>query len=131
MATGPSAGFSVVSDADRIEKWNLKLTGDLLSKRVEQLKPMMLRKVTAIFPVWSALEVAVKTVLDEEGISTTQYPYYLSAARQMLKAKQRFAGNTLISRIGVIMQRWIAEGFVQAILERIRDVVLTIAPPGP
>jgi ABC-type amino acid transport substrate-binding protein len=115
----------------RLEKWDKKLTGDVLSVKVSGLKEMMKRQLTVIFEAQVTVEEAVKAVLDEEGISTTQYPFYINFGRQCYKLKNKFGGDTLKNVVNIWMQRWVADGFTQAILERIRDVVFAIPAPGP
>jgi hypothetical protein len=92
---------------------------------------MMKSQIEEMFPALVNMEDRVKTVLDEEGISTTQYPFYLNFGRQCFKLVREFAGGTLINRANIVLQRWVADGFTQAILERIRDVVFTLVAPGP
>jgi hypothetical protein len=115
----------------RIQKWEASLDGDALSVKVGRLKDMMKSQIEEMFPALVNMEDRVKTVLDEEGISTTQYPFYLNFGRQCFKLVREFAGGTLINRANIVLQRWVADGFTQAILERIRDVVFTLVAPGP
>ncbi len=115
----------------RIQKWEANLTGEALSEKVGRLKDMMKSQVEEMFPALVDMENGVKTVLDEEGVSTTQYPFYINFGRQCFKLAREFAGGTLINRVNIALQRWVADGFTQAILERIRDVVFTLAAPGP
>ena len=115
----------------RIQKWDASLAGDSLSTKVGRMKDMMKSQVEEMFPALVSMEDSVKTVLDEEGLSTTQYPFYLNFGRQCFKLSREFAGATLISRANIVLQRWVADGYVQAILERIRNTVFTLTAPGP
>jgi hypothetical protein len=115
----------------RIQKWEANLDGEALSVKVGRLKDMMKSQVEETFTALASMEDRVKTVLDEEGLSTTQYPFYLNFGRQCFKLMREFAGPTLINRANIALQRWVADGYTQAILERIRDVVFTLVAPGP
>ena len=115
----------------RIQKWEANLDGEALSVKVGRLKDLMKSQVEETFTALVSMEDRVKTVLDEEGLSTTQYPFYLNFGRQCFKLVREFAGGTLINRANIVLQRWVADGFTQAILERIRDVVFTLAKSGP
>lgn len=115
----------------RIQKWEASLAGESLSVKVGRQKDMMKSQIEEMFPALVNMEDRVKTVLDEEGLSTTQYPFYLNFGRQCFKLVREFAGGTLINRANIALQRWVADGFTQAILERIRDTVFTLAAPGP
>jgi hypothetical protein len=115
----------------RIQKWEANLTGEALSEKVGRLKDMMKSQIEEMFPALEEMENRVKVVLDEEGVSTTQYPFYINFGRQCFNLVRKFAGETLKSRINIQLQRWVADGYTQAILEKIRDVIFTLAAPGP
>jgi hypothetical protein len=118
--------------ADRIAKWNANLDGDSLSVKVGRYKEHMLSLVTQRFGELVNMEDSVKAILDEEGVSTTQYPFYLGFGRQVYRLKRKFGGGSLINATNIWLQRWVADGYTQAILERIRDTVFALgAPPGP
>lgn len=115
----------------RIQKWEANMDGEALSVKVGRLKPSMKSQIEEMFPALVSMEDSVKTVLDEEGLSTTQYPFYLNFGRQCFKLSREFSGGTLINRVNIALQRWVSDGYTQAILERIRDVVFALAAPGP
>ena len=115
----------------RIQKWEANLSGESLSEKVGRLKESMKSQIEEMFPALVSMEDSVKTVLDEEGLSTTQYPFYLNFGRQCFKMSREFSGGTLINRVNIALQRWVSDGYTQAILERIRDVVFALAAPGP
>ncbi|MBS7252244.1 MAG: hypothetical protein KIH08_16895, partial [Candidatus Freyarchaeota archaeon] len=86
----------------RIQKWEANLSGEALSEKVGRLKDMMKSQIEELFPALVSMEDRVKTVLDEEGISTTQYPFYLNFGRQCFKLVRQFAGATLINRANIV-----------------------------
>ena len=122
----------------RLDKYTNRLFYGTQLHPSESISPVMLAQKDTILAMVSEaftniceFEQATKTVLDEEGLSTTQYPSYLNFSRQVYKAQLAFGGNTLINRVNIILQRWVADGYTQAILERIRDEVWTLPAPGP
>ncbi len=115
----------------RIEKWDVKLAGDVLSERVANLKPMMKSQVEAEFPALVEVENEVKTILGEVGISSSLNPPYLNFAREAYRLCKRFNGNQLLKEVNAAMTKWISRGFEQDILERIRNTVFTLTSPQP
>ncbi len=115
----------------RIQKWDANYAGEALSVKAGRLKDMMKSQIEEMYPALVSMEDRVKTVLDGEGVSTTHYPFYINFGRQCFKLSREFAGDTLINRANIVLQRWVADGYTQAILEKIRDTVFTLVAPGP
>jgi len=115
----------------RIQKWDKKLAGDVLSKRVEELKPMMFSQIEAEFPTIVQVETKVKTVLGEAGIPTWQNPPYLNFSREVYRLAKRFSGNQLRKMADAVMVKWVFLDLEQTILEDIRNTIFTLTPPAP
>lgn len=115
----------------RIEKWDKKMSGDLISANALAYKDTMKQQVSIQFPLLEELENAVKVILGDEGVDVYQNVWYINAGREMWRKHNKFAGNQLIYECNIILQKYVSDGFVQAILERIRDVVITLPAPGP
>jgi hypothetical protein len=115
----------------RIQKWDKKLAGDVLSKRVEELKPMMFSQIEAEFPTIVQVETKVKTVLGETGIPSWQNPPYLNFSREVYKFTKHFSGNQLRKMADAAMVKWVFLDLDQAILEEIRDTIFTLTAPAP
>ena len=123
--------MSVRSALRRIEKWDVKLAGDVLSERVATLKPMMKSQIEAEFPALVEVENEVKVILGDVGISSSLNPPYLNFARETYRLSKRLLGNQLLREVNAAMAKWIARGFDQDILERIRNTVFTLTTPTP
>jgi hypothetical protein len=122
------------SGPDRLGKYSDRLfyTGSLaIPKVVLDQKIRMLDLETTHFNNMVQFETATKTVLDEEGIDTMQYVGYLNFSRRCYALTQKFSGPTLINAVNIALTVFVARGFVQAILERIRDEVWTLPAPTP
>ena len=115
----------------RIQKWDKKLAGDVLSKRVEELKPMMFSQIEAEFPTIVQVETKVKTVLGEFGIPTWQNPPYLNFSREIYKLTKRFTSNQLRKMAEAAMVKWVYLDLEQPILEEIRNTIFTLTAPTP
>jgi len=115
----------------RIQKWDKKLAGDVLSKRVGEMKPMMFSQIEAEFPTIVQVETKVKTVLGEAGIPTWQNPPYLNYSREVYKLTKRFSANQLRKMVDAAMVKWVFLDLEQPILEEIRNTIFTLTAPAP
>ena len=115
----------------RLEKWDAMLSGDVLSTRVAGYKGKMREQLAAIFPMQEEVENQVKLILAEAGTSTIMNSFYINFGREVYKLKLRFSGGQLLNAVNVVMNKWVARGLDQDILEKIRNTVFTIAPPAP
>jgi len=95
------------------------------------MKERMIALETSHFAALTGIDQRCSVLLNEEAVSPCQVVWYKAFARQVYKLSLQFYGGTLKSEVNILMQRWVAEGFTQAILERIRDVVFTLEAPGP
>lgn len=123
--------MSVRNALRRIDKWDLKLTGDSLSAKVANLKPMMKSQIEAEFPALVEVENEVKIILGDVGISSSLNPPYLNFARETYRLSKRLLGKQLLREVDAMMAKWIARGFDKDILERIRNTVFTLTGPTP
>ncbi|MEO0005184.1 MAG: hypothetical protein ABIK47_00790 [candidate division WOR-3 bacterium] len=116
----------------RITKWTNKTDPQKIAATLTGLREMMIANVQATFPEIVAMETQVKQVLDGEGVSVIDYPFYLSFARE-LWAKQRagLSGDSLAIEAQTLIQKWVARGLAQPVLEVIRTQVFNISPIGP
>ncbi|MCX7785782.1 MAG: hypothetical protein N2201_06120 [candidate division WOR-3 bacterium] len=110
----------------RVDKWDLKLNGDVLSEKVATLKPMMKAQIETEFPALVEVENEVKAILGEIGITSSLNPPYLNFARETYRLSKRFLGKQLLREVDAIMAKWLARGFDKDILERIRNTVFTL-----
>lgn len=115
----------------RIQKWDSNLSGDVLSERVANLKPMMKSQIEAEFPAVVAVENEIKLILGETGLSSSLNPPYLNFSREVYRLRKRFTSKQLLREVNATMAKWIARGFDQDILERIRNTVFTLTAPTP
>jgi len=115
----------------RIDKWDAFLSGDVLSKTVGEYKPKMREQITNSFPQLEAVENEVKLILAEAGTSTILNPAYINFGREVWRNANKFSGGQLLNAVNVLLNKWVARGLDQDILEKIRNTVFSIAPPAP
>lgn len=116
----------------RIARWNAKFNTERIKATLDDLRPTMLQGVTSAFPQLVAMELQVKQVLDEEGVSIIQYPFYLNFGREMWRLKRmEISGESLAVEAATLIGKWVARGLSQSVLETIRTQVFDIGAPSP
>jgi hypothetical protein len=116
----------------RIAKWNAKYDTARIKAVLDELRPMMLANVQAVFPQLASMETQVKQVLDGEAVPTPDYPFYLSFGRQVWKLiRNEISGDSLAKEVATLIAKWKDRGFSQAVLELIRTQVFNVGAPSP
>ena len=115
----------------RLQKWDIKLAGDVLSEQVANLKPMMKSQIEVEFPALVEVENEVKVILGDVGISSSLNPPYLNFARETYRLSKKLLGKQLLREVDAMMAKWITRGFDRDILERIRNTVFSLTAPTP
>jgi hypothetical protein len=76
------------------------------------------------------METQVKQVLDTEGVPTIDYPFYLGYGRELWKLTQReISGTSMQLEALVLLNKWVARGLTQSVLEAVRLQVFNISAP--
>jgi hypothetical protein len=124
MATDPTT---------RVENWNAKFDTDRVKAILDTKRPKMLEHMTTKTTALVAMEGQVKQVLDGEGVSIIQYPFYLSFGREMwrLQNNQEMSGESYAIEAATLIQKWVARGLSQTVLEKIRTDVYSVPAPTP
>jgi hypothetical protein len=92
----------------------------------------MLAAVNSVFPLLATMEAEVKQVLDGEGVSVILYPFYLNFGRELWRLQRNnLSGESLAVEAQTLIQKWVARGLGQTVLEKIRTDVFTIPAPTP
>jgi hypothetical protein len=77
----------------------------------------------------------VKQVLDGEGVTTKDYPFYLCSGRELWSmTRQEITGESAAKEAAVLIQKWVGRNLTLSVLELIRTQVFNIGPvsgPGP
>ena len=123
--------MSVRNPIRRIEKWDMKFAGDVLSEKQKTLKPSMKIQIDSEYPTLAKVETEIKIVLGNFAIPTWHNPAYLAYGRELYRLRKRFSGNQLIKAVEPIMLKWQARELKPTILDEIRNTVFTLAAPGP
>ena len=116
----------------RIAKWNAKFNTERIKATLDEMRPAMLASVTFVFPLLAAMELQVKQVLDQEGVSIIQYPFYLNFGREMWRLKRmEVSGEGLAKEAATLIGKWASRGLTQSVLETIRTQVFDVGAPTP
>jgi hypothetical protein len=114
----------------RVANWDTKYNLDRVKAILEEKRPTMLERVNAVFPSLTSMETQVKQVLDTEGVPTIDYPFYLGYGRELWKLTQReISGTSMQLEALVLLNKWVARGLTQSVLEAIRLQVFNISAP--
>jgi hypothetical protein len=119
--------------AARIAKWNTKYNTERIKATLDEMRPAMLQKVTAVFPMITAMELQVKQVCDGAGVPTRDYPSYLAFGRSLWAlGRKEISGESAAKEAAVQVAKWKARGLSEPVLQGIRTDVFNIAAPiGP
>lgn len=116
----------------RLNKWDTKYNVERIAGILTEYRPKMKANVEAVFPEIVMMEAQVRQVLDGESVATIDYPFYLNFGREVWsKLRAGFSGDSLAREVNVLMQKWVARGLAQPVLEAIRSQVFNIPAPGP
>jgi hypothetical protein len=79
------------------------------------------------------MEEQVRQVLNDEGVATITYGFYLDYGREMFRlVESGIAGDSLQQEAWVLAQKWVSRGLTQPTLVAIALQVFNITiPPGP
>lgn len=90
----------------------------------------MTESVNAVFTSLAAMETTVKQTLDVEGVPTITYPAYLNYGRELWKLQRKeISGTSLQLEALVLLNKWVARGLTQSVLEAIRLQCFNISAP--
>ncbi len=114
----------------RIAKWDVKYDTAAIKTVLDKMRPTMLERVNAVFASIVAMETQVKQVLDNEGVPTISYPSYLAYGRELWRLQRReISGTSLQLEALVLLNKWVARGLTQSVLEAIRLQVFNVSAP--
>lgn len=115
----------------RIARWNVKFNTERVKAMLDEMRPTMLERVNSVFTSLAEMEAQVKQVLDSEGVPTIAYPHYLAYGRELWRLQRRgVSGTSLQLEALVLLNKWVARGLTQSVLEAIRLQVFNVAAPA-
>ncbi len=114
----------------RIAKWNTKYNTERIKATLDEMRPTMLAKVTAVFPMITAMELQVKQVCDGSGVPTIQYPFYLCFGREMWALTRKdISGESMSLEAATLIAKWVSRSLTQSVLQDIRSQVFNVPAP--
>ncbi len=113
----------------RIEKWQVKTEPERVCELLRALWSGMVKNTELMQELLVEIEVRVRQVLNEAGVVTILYPFYLNFGREVFARRLRFAGQSLRIEVDVLLEKWVRRGLDRQVLTRIRDGVFTLTEP--
>lgn len=116
----------------RAARWRAKYNAERVKGTLDDLREEMARRYEAAVTGLVAMELAVKTVLNESGVATVMYVPYLNFGRQLyrLSRQQNISGESLAMEAKVLLDKWAARGCSAAVLARVRTEVFDVGEPA-
>jgi len=102
-----------------------------VSEVVKGKLPLMHRYFAAAAVKFTNYRHKVVQVLNSEGVSIIQYPFYLAFGGEMGSLKGRIAGEGYATEAATLIAKWVSRGLSQSVLEAIRSQVFDIGAPTP
>ena len=119
-----------MNPAQRIAKWNAKFNTERIKGALDDSRPRMFVNVQSVFPMITSMEDQVRQVLDMDGVSVIQYPFFLCFAREVWALEQRgMSGDALAAEVANLLTKWQGRGLGLSTLEKIRSQVFNVAAP--
>jgi len=123
----------VVDPKKRSERWKAKFNTERVKQTLDDMRDDMAARYREAAARLVAMELKVKEVLNQEGVSTILYVPYLNFGRQMYKMsnEQFISGESYAMAAKVLLDKWAARGLDPDVLARIRTDVFNIGEPKP
>ncbi len=118
----------------RINKWDVKLKGEVIKDFLSRHKPTMRTYYTAAAEYFYDKEVKTKAILDGQGVLPSLYPMYYHFTREVGRKIYYvgLGGTALFDEVSLIRSKWVARGLDGTILDTILLEVFGILPTaGP
>ncbi len=121
-----------VSPEKRIRRWERKYNVQRVMAAVEAQRAQMLARYEAAVTALCEVEQLTREILNERGVQTINYIWYLNYARELFKLTRRsIAGESMAVAAGVLLEKWRVRGLDAEILAVIRKQVFNIGPSTP
>ena len=115
----------------RAANWKVKYNLGRVKGTLDDMQDLMAARYAAAVANLVAMELDVKTVLNQSGAPTTMYVAYLDFGRQLYKLsrQQNISGESFAMAAKVLLDKWAVRGCDPAILAEIRTQVFNIGEP--
>jgi len=120
----------LVTGGDRHAKWERRYDPAHIQTITTAEKPIYSANAAVKFTDLYELELAVKQVLNSQGVSVADVANYLNFGREVWKCDQTHDGETLKQEAAVLLAKWVARGLGMSVLEAIRNDVFHIDAPA-
>ncbi len=117
----------------RAANWKVKYNLGRVKSTLDDMSELMAARYKAAVADLVTMELEVKTVLNDAGVSTSMYVPYLNYGRQLYKLsrQQNISGESFALAAKVLLDKWAARGCDPVVLARIRTEVFNVGEPKP
>ena len=106
----------------RIQRYIVKVTHHVTPLRVKRLLPAMLEQFEEKEPPYVECETPTMAKLEELGVPTEEWPYYIGFMKRMLALYKTYTGLTLLIERAALLTEYYLRGYDVAILAAIDEV---------
>lgn len=114
-----------------VNRYASKMMGSHLGNVFRDQRLRMVTNFAAYYGEWSGLQDNTKEILNALGVAISQYPFYITYAREIYRHWKRYGGNTLYLIRDSIRQKWVSWGLSLPILKNIDVYVFGLPEQTP
>lgn len=114
-----------------VNRYASKMAGSHLGSVFADQYTQMVTNFATYYGEISGIIDATKQILNASGIKISQYPYYLTYAREIYRHWKKYGGLTLYAMRDVVRNKWISWGLDSQILKNIDQNVFGLPPQTP
>ncbi len=114
-----------------VNKYAAKMAGAHLGPVFSEQHTNMVTNFATYYGEMASIIDATKDILNSSGVKITQYPYYLTYAREIYRHWKRYGGKTLYVMRDAIRNKWVSWGLDLELLKLIDQNVFGLPPTTP
>ena len=114
---------------ERLAKWDLNYDPARIFEINSLYRTVTKQHAAEKFAAQENVELRVKQVLNGIGVSVKDVANYLCFGRTVWSQQQKHHGEELAMEVQIQLDKWVARGLVQSVLESIRSNVFDVSAP--
>lgn len=114
-----------------VNRYAAKMSGSHLGSVFADQYLQMVTNFATYYGEISSIIDATKQLINAYGVSLSQYPYYLTYAREIYRHRKRYGGRTFYALRDAIRHKWLIWGLDERILREIDLNIFGINPDTP
>jgi hypothetical protein len=120
-----------IDPTKQIANWDTGYDTAAIKTKVDKKRTAMFDRFSSVVPRMAASDLKVKQILDLEGVSVIQYPFYLAFGRELWSlSNKEITGESAAMAAATAVAKWQSRGLTQSVLETIRSGAFDIPRPS-